>query len=74
MFEKNTFGSRAAFDPKQGGVEEDDGWVTTFVHNEDTDISQVLIIEAKSFTSKPVAKITLPYRVPYGFHGTFRPI
>ncbi|TYJ29937.1 hypothetical protein E1A91_A06G100700v1 [Gossypium mustelinum] len=74
MFEKNTFGTGAAFVPKQGGVEEDDGWVVTFVHNEDTNISQVLIIEAKSFTSKPVARITLPFRVPYGFHGTFRPM
>ncbi|MFQ6657755.1 hypothetical protein Gotur_027298 [Gossypium turneri] len=74
MFEKNTFGTGAAFVPKQGGVEEDDGWVVTFVHNEDTNISQVLIIEAKSFTSKPVGRITLPFRVPYGFHGTFRPM
>ncbi|XP_039060426.1 carotenoid 9,10(9',10')-cleavage dioxygenase-like [Hibiscus syriacus] len=74
MFEKNTFCSGAAFVPKDKGVEEDDGWAITFVHNEDTNISQVLIIEAKSFTSKPVAKITLPLRVPYGFHGCFRPI
>ncbi|GMJ07667.1 carotenoid cleavage dioxygenase 1, CAROTENOID CLEAVAGE DIOXYGENASE 1 [Hibiscus trionum] len=74
MLEKNTFCSGAVFVPKDKGVEEDDGWVITFVHNEDTNISQVLIIEAKSFTSKPVAKITLPCRVPYGFHGAFRPI
>ncbi|XP_039042057.1 carotenoid 9,10(9',10')-cleavage dioxygenase-like [Hibiscus syriacus] len=74
MFERNTFCSGAAFVPKDKGVEEDDGWVITFVHNEDTNTSQVLIIEAKRFTSKPVAKITLPFRVPYGFHGAFRPM
>ncbi|KAK8509272.1 hypothetical protein V6N11_007674 [Hibiscus sabdariffa] len=74
MFEKNTFCSGSAFVPKDEGVDEDDGWVITFVHNEDTDTSQVLIIDAKSFTSKPVAKITLPYRVPYGFHGAFMPM
>ncbi|KAK8553520.1 hypothetical protein V6N13_062322 [Hibiscus sabdariffa] len=71
MFEKNTFCSGSAFVPKDEGVDEDDGWVITFVHNEDTNTSQVLIIDAKSFTSKPVAKITLPFRVPYGFHGAF---
>ncbi|KAE8735233.1 Carotenoid 9,10(9',10')-cleavage dioxygenase 1, putative isoform 2 [Hibiscus syriacus] len=74
VFERNTFCSGAAFVPKDKGVEEDDGCVITFVHNEATNASQVLIIEAKSFTSKPVAKITLPFRVPYGFHGAFRPM
>lgn len=41
MFEKNVFCTGASFVPKNGGVEEDDGWVITFVHNEDTGISQV---------------------------------
>ncbi|EOY29733.1 hypothetical protein QUC31_020619 [Theobroma cacao] len=74
MFGKNTFGTGAAFVPKEGGAEEDDGWVITFAHNEDTNISQVLVIEAKNFSSEPVAKITLPFRVPYGFHGAFAPM
>ncbi|XVE84600.1 hypothetical protein DITRI_Ditri17bG0025700 [Diplodiscus trichospermus] len=74
MFEDNTFGTGIAFVSKEGAPYEDDGWVITFVHNEDTDISQVLIIEAKKFSGQPVAKITLPFRVPYGFHGAFRPM
>lgn len=41
MFEKNTFCTGSAFVAKQGAVEEDDGWIITFVHNEDTNISQV---------------------------------
>ncbi|XP_010648499.1 carotenoid 9,10(9',10')-cleavage dioxygenase 1 [Vitis vinifera] len=73
-FEENNFCSGSAFVPKQGGVEEDDGWIISFVHNEDTNISQVHIIDARKFDSKPVAKITLPQRVPYGFHGTFIPM
>ncbi|XVF35448.1 hypothetical protein REPUB_Repub18cG0146900 [Reevesia pubescens] len=74
MFEENTYCSGAAFVPKEGGVEEDDGWIITFVHNEDTNISQAYIIETKNFTSEAVAKITLPGRVPDGFHGAFMPI
>ncbi|XP_073055358.1 carotenoid 9,10(9',10')-cleavage dioxygenase 1-like isoform X2 [Primulina eburnea] len=75
MFPENTFCSGSAFIAKLGAgtVEEDDGWLITFVHNEDTDISEVYIIDAKNFTSEPVAKITLPCRVPYGFHGAFLP-
>lgn len=41
MFEKNTFCSGAAFVPIEGGLEEDDGWIIAFVHNEDTNISEV---------------------------------
>ncbi|KAK8351699.1 hypothetical protein V6Z12_A05G050200 [Gossypium hirsutum] len=64
----------AAFVPKKGGVEEDDGWIITFVHHEDTSISEAYIIDSKNFLNEPVTKITLPFRVPYGFHGAFMPI
>ncbi|GLT69531.1 hypothetical protein SLA2020_416760 [Shorea laevis] len=70
LFEENTFCTGAAFVPK-GGTEEDDGWIITFVHNEDTNISKALIVDAKNINAEPVAQITLPYRVPYGFHGPF---
>uniref|UniRef100_A0A6N2NLS6 Carotenoid oxygenase n=1 Tax=Salix viminalis TaxID=40686 RepID=A0A6N2NLS6_SALVM len=72
--EQNTFCTGAAFVPKQGSHEEDDGWIITFLHNEDTSMSKAYIIDTKKFTSEPVAKITLPCRVPYGFHGAFMPI
>ncbi|ESW09210.1 hypothetical protein PHAVU_009G109200 [Phaseolus vulgaris] len=71
MFEKNTFCSGAAFVPREGGLEEDDGWIIAFVHNEDTNISEVHIIDAKKFCGEMVTKITMPRRVPYGFHGAF---
>ncbi|KAL6006140.1 hypothetical protein ACLOJK_040186 [Asimina triloba] len=71
LLEENQFCSGAAFVSKQGGLREDDGWVISFVHSEDTNISQVHIIDAQKFERGPVAKITLPQRVPYGFHGTF---
>ncbi|KAL9167979.1 hypothetical protein ABFS82_05G131600 [Erythranthe guttata] len=74
MFPENAFCTGSAFVAKNGdNVEEDDGWIVTFVHNETTDISQVYIVDAKNFSSEPVAKITLPCRVPYGFHGAFMP-
>ncbi|CAN6540031.1 unnamed protein product [Malus baccata var. baccata] len=74
MFEENSFCSGASFVPNRRGLEEDDGWVITFVHNEDTKISQVYVIDTKKISSEPVAQITLPCRVPYGFHGAFKPI
>ncbi|RCV11293.1 hypothetical protein SETIT_2G174500v2 [Setaria italica] len=68
---KDQFCSGAAFVPRVGGSHEDDGWIISFVHNEKTNTSQVHIIDAQRFEDAPVAKITLPRRVPYGFHGTF---
>ncbi|XP_071727781.1 carotenoid 9,10(9',10')-cleavage dioxygenase 1-like [Rutidosis leptorrhynchoides] len=73
-FPENTFCTGAAFVAKPGGLEEDDGWVVTFVHDERLNKSQVIIVDAKNFTSEPVVTITLPARVPYGFHGAYMPM
>ncbi|XP_030530708.1 carotenoid 9,10(9',10')-cleavage dioxygenase 1-like isoform X2 [Rhodamnia argentea] len=70
-FEKDSFCSGSIFVPKKDGVGEDSGWIVSWVHNEETDVSQVHVIDAQKFEGEPVAKITLPQRVPYGFHGTF---
>uniref|UniRef100_A0A0E0LZR9 Uncharacterized protein n=1 Tax=Oryza punctata TaxID=4537 RepID=A0A0E0LZR9_ORYPU len=37
----------------------------------DNVIAEVHIIDAQRFEGAPVAKIILPQRIPYGFHGTF---
>ena len=68
---EDEFCSGASFVPRVGGSHEDDGWIISFVHNERTNTSQVHIIDTQKFEGAPVAKITLPQRVPYGFHGTF---
>ncbi|XP_072968384.1 carotenoid 9,10(9',10')-cleavage dioxygenase 1-like [Typha angustifolia] len=68
---RNQFCSGATFVPRLTGSDEDDGWIISFVHDEENNTSQVYIIDASKFGSDPVAKITLPQRVPYGFHGTF---
>ncbi|XP_073299297.1 carotenoid 9,10(9',10')-cleavage dioxygenase-like isoform X2 [Primulina huaijiensis] len=73
-FPDNTFCSGAAFVAKSCGLTEDDGWIISYVHDETTDTSQVYIVDAKKFSEEPVAKISLPRRVPYGFHGTFVPV
>ncbi|OEL12993.1 Carotenoid 9,10(9',10')-cleavage dioxygenase 1, partial [Dichanthelium oligosanthes] len=69
--QENQFCSGVQFVAKKNGNDEDDGWIITYVHDEGTNISQVYIIDAKRFSEEPTAKITLPQRVPYGFHGNF---
>ncbi|HIL81698.1 MAG TPA: hypothetical protein EYG54_10630, partial [Myxococcales bacterium] len=30
-----------------------------------------VVLDATDMTKDPIAKVTLPQRVPYGFHGNF---
>ncbi|KAI3468520.1 hypothetical protein Pfo_030885 [Paulownia fortunei] len=58
-------------EPDNPAAEEDDGYLVTYVHNENTEDSWFLVMNAKSPTLDIVAKVKLPGRVPYGFHGLF---
>ncbi|KAK6235301.1 hypothetical protein SCA6_010638 [Theobroma cacao] len=51
--------------------EEDEGYVMSYVHNEETGESKFLVMDAKSPELNIVAAVKLPRRVPYGFHGLF---
>ncbi len=57
----------------QTGREEDEGYVLTFVYDAARDASDLVVIDAQSFEKGPVARIHLPRRVPYGFHGSWIP-
>lgn len=52
-------------------AEEDDGYVVSYVHDENTGESRFLVMDAKSPNLDLVATVKLPRRVPYGFHGLF---
>uniref|UniRef100_A0ACD5YFK5 Uncharacterized protein n=1 Tax=Avena sativa TaxID=4498 RepID=A0ACD5YFK5_AVESA len=69
--DRNQFCTGGTFVPKVSGANEDDGWIVSFVHDEGTHKSEVHIIDTRRFGCGPIAKITLPQRVPYGFHGAF---
>lgn len=63
------------FIPRNDSAEatEDDGWVLACVYDEGTNKSDVIVIDAQDFSGPPVARIKLPTRVPFGFHGNFVP-
>jgi carotenoid cleavage dioxygenase len=43
----------------------------TFVHDEGNGTSELIVVEAQDFGAPPVARVRVPSRVPYGFHGTW---
>ncbi|MEL7155420.1 MAG: carotenoid oxygenase family protein [Actinomycetota bacterium] len=59
------------FVSRAGAETEDDGWILTVVHDRTRDGSDLVILEARDLGEPEVARITLPGRVPNGFHGNW---
>jgi carotenoid cleavage dioxygenase-like enzyme len=68
---KDHFGGEGVFVPRPDGKGEDDGWLVTYVHDQAENKSEMVVIDARDFRSPPVARVLLPQRVPFGFHGTW---
>ena len=54
-----------------GGSGEDDGWLLNFVTDRATLTSEFVVLDAG--TLDEVARVHLPHRVPFGFHGNWLP-
>ncbi|CAM6100383.1 unnamed protein product [Calypogeia fissa] len=67
------YGSEPLQVPKNPGKKgcEDDVYLLSFVHDENTGKSEVVVIDGKTMSSNPVVVIEMPSRVPYGFHSLF---
>lgn len=65
------FGGEAVFVPRAGGTEEDDGWLLTYVFDAASGRSELVVVDAREVASPPAARILLPTRVPFGFHGAW---
>lgn len=51
----------------------DEGWVMAYVYDRGTNASEFVILDATRFDAEPVARVPLPQRVPFGFHGSWLP-
>jgi carotenoid cleavage dioxygenase-like enzyme len=66
-------GGEAVFAPDPDGTAEDDGWLLDIVYDRAADASHLVILDAHDLTAEPVARVHLPRRVPFGFHGNWLP-
>ncbi len=70
-FGEGRFGGEAVFASGSNDSAEDAGWLVTFVYDENEQQSELVIVDAQNITAEPVARVIIPQRVPYGFHGTW---
>jgi carotenoid cleavage dioxygenase len=61
----------SVFIGREGATDEDDGWLMTFVHDVPNETAELVILDAQDFDRGEVARVKLPQRVPYGFHGNW---
>jgi len=59
------------FIAREGSTAEDDGWLMTFVHDVPNDKAELVVLDAQDFDRGAVARVLLPQRIPYGFHGNW---
>ncbi|KAL7153378.1 hypothetical protein ABFS83_04G164700 [Erythranthe nasuta] len=74
LYEPGCYGGEPYFvarEPDNPAAEEDDGYLVTYMHDENANESWFLVMDAKSPNLEIVAKVRMPGRVPYGFHGLF---
>jgi carotenoid cleavage dioxygenase len=63
----------AVFVPAGPRAGEDEGYLLSFVYDEATNGSRLVILDAQEFAKPPLAEVPLPQRVPFGFHGNWVP-
>ena len=70
-FGEERYGSEPGFAPRVGAVDEDDGYLVTFVTDMNADRSECVVYDARKLADGPVCRIMLPARISSGTHATW---
>ncbi|TRW15262.1 carotenoid oxygenase family protein [Glacieibacterium frigidum] len=63
------YASEAPFAPRIGATDEDDGYIVSFIIDENRGTSECILIDAKRFADGPVCRIALPHKISSGTHA-----
>jgi carotenoid cleavage dioxygenase-like enzyme len=61
------------FVPRNANAAEGDGWLIALVYRPGTDKSDFAVFDALDVAKGPIGVASLPRRVPFGFHGNWKP-
>lgn len=63
------YASEAPFAPRLNAVDEDDGYLVSFIIDENRGRSECILIDCKKFEEGPVCRIALPHKMSSGTHS-----
>jgi carotenoid cleavage dioxygenase-like enzyme len=69
MLEDGRYASEAPFAPRTGAMDEDDGYLVSFIIDENRGTSECVLIDCKKFEEGPVCRIALPHKICSGTHA-----
>jgi 8'-apo-carotenoid 13,14-cleaving dioxygenase len=72
-FGADRFPGEFVFVPKSADADEDEGWLMGYVVNMGNQTTDLVILNAQDLSGAPQAVITMPHRIPPGFHGNWIP-
>ena len=72
-FGPGTAPGEGVFVPASPDAAEDEGFVLAYVYDGERDASDFVVLDAQNFGAEPLARVKLPQRVPFGFHGNWVP-
>ena len=70
---KGCFASETPFAPRDGAVEEDDGYLVTNVTILNYGRGECAIFDARDITPDPICRVILPHHIPMGAHTCWTP-
>jgi carotenoid cleavage dioxygenase-like enzyme len=59
------------FVPRRPDAAEDDGYVLVLHYDQGRNASEFDVLDARHIAGEPIARVRIPNRVPYGFHGNW---
>ena len=68
---EGVYASEAPFVPRIDAKDEDDGYLVSFLIDENTRTSQCVLIDCKDFEAGPVVRIALPLKISSGTHSVW---
>lgn len=69
MLPEGVYASEAPFAPRIGAVDEDDGYLVSFLIDERNGTSECVLLDAKHIEDGPVCRIALPHKICSGTHA-----